>query len=54
MKMKIWSMALGLLLMVGTLRAQTYEEMIRKSYEQRRFAGSRRGAEGRHACRTGQ
>ena len=33
MKMKIWSMALGLLLMVGTLRAQTYEEMIRKSYE---------------------
>lgn len=31
--MKIWSMALGLLLMVGTLRAQTYEEMIRKSYE---------------------
>ena len=33
MKMKTWSMALGLLLMVGTLRAQTYEEMIRKSYE---------------------
>lgn len=31
--MKIWSMALGLLLMEGTLRAQTYEEMIRKSYE---------------------
>lgn len=31
--MKTWSMALGLLLMVGTLRAQTYEEMIRKSYE---------------------
>lgn len=31
--MKIWSMALGLLLMVGTLPAQTYEEMIRKSYE---------------------
>lgn len=33
MKMKIWSIVLGLLLMVGTLRAQTYEEMIRKSYE---------------------
>ena len=31
--MKIWSIVLGLLLMVGTLRAQTYEEMIRKSYE---------------------
>lgn len=33
MKMKTWSIVLGLLLMVGTLRAQTYEEMIRKSYE---------------------
>lgn len=31
--MKTWSIVLGLLLMVGTLRAQTYEEMIRKSYE---------------------
>ena len=33
MKMKTWSIVLGLLLMVGTLRAQTYEEMICKSYE---------------------
>lgn len=31
--MKIWSMVFGLLLIAGTLQAQTYEEMIRKCYE---------------------
>lgn len=34
MKMKSWSMMFGWLFVVGTtLQAQTYEEMIRKSYE---------------------